>query len=76
MFGLYADHLGGVSVAELAALSSRSEQWISERIEAARLCIEKQVRIEVSTTKTCKGKCRQRCDREGAQPQHFIPLGA
>ena len=44
-FRLYADHKKGASVAELAKLCSRSEGGVQERIEAARLCLEKQVRI-------------------------------
>jgi hypothetical protein len=46
-FSLYADYSKGVTVADLARRCSRSEIWIRERIEAARLCLEKQVRIVV-----------------------------
>jgi hypothetical protein len=48
MLSLYADYLAGVSVSELAAESSRSEEWVRERIESARLCLERQVRIEIT----------------------------
>jgi hypothetical protein len=48
-FRLYADHTNGKSVADLAVLCSRSESWVAERIEAARLCLEKQVRIVLPT---------------------------
>jgi hypothetical protein len=47
-FRLYADHSSGMSVSDLAKLCSRPEHWIVERIEAARLCLEKQVRIGLS----------------------------
>ena len=46
-FRLYADHASGIRVPELSMLCSRSEQWVSERIEAIRLCLEKQVRIDL-----------------------------
>jgi hypothetical protein len=46
---LYADHASGISVAELAMLCSRSQHWVEERIEATRLCLEKQVRIVART---------------------------
>lgn len=44
-FRLYSAHSTGTSVHDLAKLCARSESWVSERIEAARLCLEKQVRI-------------------------------
>jgi hypothetical protein len=44
---LYADSKAKVSLPQLAAEYGRSERWVSERIEAARLCLEKQVRIEM-----------------------------
>ena len=47
-FRLYADHKNGISLDELAQRFSLPTHWIEERIEAARLCIEKQVRIEVA----------------------------
>lgn len=46
MLSLYADYMSGMSIAELAGEWSRSEEWICERIEAARLCLSKQVRID------------------------------
>lgn len=48
ILSLYADHIAGMSIAELAAESSQSEEWIRERIESARLCLSRQVRIDVS----------------------------
>ncbi|HEX4770012.1 MAG TPA: hypothetical protein VH351_04220 [Bryobacteraceae bacterium] len=47
-FRLYADHSSGMSIAELALLCARSEHWVTERIEATRLCLQKQVRIELT----------------------------
>jgi hypothetical protein len=47
-FSLYADYLAGMSISELASESSRSEEWVRERIESARLCLERQVRIEAT----------------------------
>ena len=37
----------GQTPAQLAATFALSVQWVEERIEAARLCIEKQVRLEL-----------------------------
>jgi hypothetical protein len=51
-FRLYADHTSGMSIARLAQLCSRSEDWVSERIEATRLCLQKQVRIEFASDPT------------------------
>ena len=34
---LYADHVDGMNVSDLAALYSRSEQWVRERLEGAHL---------------------------------------
>ena len=48
-FRLYADHASGLSLIELAELSGQSERWVSERIESMRLCLEKQVRVEVAS---------------------------
>ena len=45
-FRLYAEHTYGLSLSELSLLTGRSENWISERIEAMRLCLEKQLRVE------------------------------
>jgi hypothetical protein len=45
-FMLYADAKAGVSLSKLAEDCGRSELWVKERIEAARLCFEKQVRLE------------------------------
>jgi hypothetical protein len=46
-FRLYADFKSGSSVDELAECFSLHPCWVKERIEAARLCIEKQIRLEV-----------------------------
>ena len=52
-FRLYADYTHGISVPELALISSRSEDWIAERIEAMRLCLQKQVIVEINEPKPC-----------------------
>lgn len=46
-FRLYAEHKRGASSAQLAAAFARSVPWIEERIEATRLMVEKQVRVEL-----------------------------
>ena len=46
-FRLYADHKSGSSSAEIAAEYRLPVFWVEERIEAARLCIEKQIRLEI-----------------------------
>ncbi len=45
-FRLYSDHKQGVPVDQLAGSLGLPAPWIQERIEAARLCIEKQARIK------------------------------
>ena len=45
-FRLYADHKSGSTAAAIAAEYGLPVLWVEERIEAARLCIEKQVRLE------------------------------
>ena len=45
-FRLYSDYKQGVSVNQLAGSLGLPALWIQERIEAARLCIEKQERIK------------------------------
>ena len=47
-FRLYSEHKRGATPAQLAATFAVSVPWVEERIEAARLCIEKQVRVELS----------------------------
>jgi hypothetical protein len=47
-FRLYSEHKRGATPAQLAATFALSVPWVEERIEAARLCIEKQVRLELS----------------------------
>ncbi|MBV9264789.1 MAG: hypothetical protein JO061_01335 [Acidobacteriaceae bacterium] len=46
-FRLYADYMLGKSPAMLAKQFGRPEHWISERIEAIRLCLGKQVRVNL-----------------------------
>ena len=46
-FRLYAEHKRGATSAQLAAAFARSVPWIEERIEATRLMVEKQVRVEL-----------------------------
>ena len=46
-FRLYADYMLGRTPAELAADFGLSETWVTERVEAVRLCIEKQVRLNL-----------------------------
>jgi hypothetical protein len=45
-FRLYADYKRGTTVQTLASRYSMPVQWIEERVEAVRLCLEKQIRIE------------------------------
>lgn len=47
-FRLYAEHTQGTSLDGLAKRYAYSPSWIAERIEAARLCLERQVRVEPS----------------------------
>jgi hypothetical protein len=44
-FRLYAEATRGATVDQLALRYNLSRHWIEERVEAARLCIERQVRI-------------------------------
>jgi hypothetical protein len=44
---LYAEHKKGATAAQLAETFSLSVPWIEERIEATRLMVEKQVRVEL-----------------------------
>ncbi|HSU29678.1 MAG TPA: hypothetical protein VLJ11_00465 [Bryobacteraceae bacterium] len=46
-FRLYADYMLGRSPKELAEDFGLSENWVAERIEAVRLCVEKQVRLNL-----------------------------
>jgi hypothetical protein len=46
-FRLYADYMLGKSAAELAAQFALSEHWVAERIEAMRLCLGTQLRINL-----------------------------
>ena len=51
-FRLYADHQYGLTIEELACLSNKPTHWVAERIEAMRLCLEKQVRLDLTTGPT------------------------
>jgi len=65
-FLLYREVQDGASVEELSAALHLPRPWLEERIEAARLCLEKQVRVErvpvrgrrVSTAKANKRRSR------------------
>ena len=46
-FLMYREYEDGASIEELSAALHAPPEWIEERIEAARLCLEKQVRIEL-----------------------------
>ena len=46
-FRLYADFRHGLTPEELGHEYCMPVRWIEERVEAARLCLEKQVRIEL-----------------------------
>ncbi len=46
-FRLYADFKSGSTADQIAAEYGLAPTWVEERIEAARLCIEKQVRLEL-----------------------------
>ena len=46
-FRLYAEFMLGKSVADLGNTFDVPEHWVRERIEAMRLCIEKQVRLNL-----------------------------
>jgi len=46
-FRLYADYMLGSSQAELALHFGLPEQWVTERLEAVRLCFQKQVRLNL-----------------------------
>ena len=52
-FRLYAEHANGMSLLDLALVSSRPVEWVRERVEAMRLCLEKQVYIDVSAPASC-----------------------
>ena len=46
-FVIYREHQEGASVDELSAALNLPPSWIEERIEAVRMCLERQVRVEV-----------------------------
>ena len=47
-FRLYSEHKRGATPAQLAAAFAVSIPWVEERLEAVRLCVEKQLRFEVN----------------------------
>ena len=51
-FIIYREHLDGASVEELSEALHVPQPWVEERIEAVRLCLEKQVRVECAPS-TC-----------------------
>ena len=51
-FRLYADHKYGLTVEELACVSNKPVYWIEEQIEAMRLCLEKQIRFDLTSDLT------------------------
>jgi hypothetical protein len=62
LFGLliYREHQDGASVEELSAALQMPSRWIEERIEAVRLCMEKQVRVELTPVPRPKRIARTR----------------
>lgn len=46
-FKLYTDFMLGSSINELADQSALPREWVRERVEAMRLCLEKQVRLNL-----------------------------
>ena len=59
-FQLYAEYRNGLSISELACLVSRPTHWVQEQIEAARLCLEHQVHLDLSRpTPACSDKVWQ-----------------
>ena len=49
-FHLYDFHLDGISVEELATAYSLPTNWITERIEAVRLCVKYQAQLSLNKT--------------------------
>jgi len=52
-FRLYAEHAHGTSLSDLALVSSMPQERVKERVEAMRLCLEKQVYLDVSRRMPC-----------------------
>jgi len=52
-FQLYAEHANGMTLPELALLYSKTEEWVIERVDAIRLCLERQVHLTVSKLAPC-----------------------
>jgi hypothetical protein len=46
-FRLYADYKRGATVDQIAREFSLPVYWVEERLEAVRLCVERQVRLDV-----------------------------
>ncbi len=67
-FRLYADYMLGRTQTELAADFGLSENWIAERVEAVRLCIEKQVRLNLVSPVVKPAKFIGAAPTTGTQP--------
>ena len=52
-FQLYAEHAHGMSFSDLALLHATTEASVMERVDAIRLCLEKQVHLKVTGLVTC-----------------------
>ena len=46
-FVIYREYQDGATVEELSAALNLPPTWVEERIEAVRMCLERQVRIEL-----------------------------
>ena len=46
-FVIYREYQEGASVEELSAALHLPSSWVEERIEAVRMCLERQVRVEL-----------------------------
>jgi hypothetical protein len=46
-FVIYREYQDGASVEELSAALHLPPSWVEERIEAVRMCLERQVRVEL-----------------------------
>ncbi len=53
-FQLYAEHANGMSFSDLALLHATTEASVMERVEAIRLCLEKQVHLRVKGLVACQ----------------------
>jgi hypothetical protein len=57
---LYREYQEGASIDELSSALSLPPVWVEERIEAARLCMEMQVRVECVPTPTPRARRARR----------------